>query len=317
MKKINIILLSVILTFSVKGVALAQRSSEPSESPRSTATSKPTSSQSATPKPSATPKSSFKVTSVSDDELKTAVKKSDDAWKSYKAAKTADKLAKAKTVGNEIIDERIATLNNFLSKDFTGLSAEDTLAIQTDVANVIDALSAIKVKITAATTVDEVKTAVASVYSMKIMAVILPKVHAMKALYQSSLTLANLELISSKISAKLAEMTAANYDTVAFTTSFNDYNSKLKEASTLISKSKTSIAAISATDPTVAQSSIATIKSNIQSIRADFIAARADLKAIKAIILAPKLSTSSLSPSASASSANTARPTVSGSPVTN
>lgn len=265
-----------------------------------------------TPSGSTSPKAT--TAAVSDTDVATAKKNADSALAAYKAAKTADKLAKAKALGDKYIDARVASLNNFISKLDSSVSTTTTGSLKTSAQNDIATLATLKTKIDADTTLDQVKTDIKSVFTVKVYEVEMPKFHLSKVIDQASVLLTSLNALTAKIQTRLDTLTAAGKDVTALTTALTDYKAKLTDATTQLNAAKAEQAKMSPTNVDASKAAFTAAKADLKNLQTDLKAARGDLKTLRdglkaATSASPaSSSTASSSPSASVSPSATTTP---------
>lgn len=254
------------------------------------------------PKASATSITSKTPTAVSDGDITKANKDAETAAKSYKSAKTADKLKRGQDLVARIVDVRIKTLQNFNNRDFTGLTNSQITSLKSVTQEAIDALTSIATKVATETSLDGVKADAASVYSNRVFEILMPKVQATQAVYQAQAVLSVLQGLIPQLQKRITDLTTAGKDTAALKISLTDYQAKLVDAQTQITSANTNLNKITASDITASQTLLKQTRDDLKVIRADFVAARGDLKTYKDLSTGSKATTSSPSSTPSAAS---------------
>jgi len=143
-----------------------------------------------------------KTAAVTDADITTKKKAADDALTAYKAAKATEKLAKLQALGDKLIDHRLASLNQFVTKLAArkGVAAADVTTLTKTAQDAIDGLTTLKTKIDADTTVEMARTDVASIFtSYRIYAVLIPKLHLLTIIDQGQAALDTMTTLSPRL----------------------------------------------------------------------------------------------------------------------
>lgn len=235
-----------------------------------------------TPSAIAAPSSSESSNTTSATDLTTKKKAADEALATYKAAKQADKLAKLQALGAKLIDHRIASLNN-ISNNLTkhNLTVENIANVKTMIQTNIDALNALKVKITADTTVETAKADVKSIYDKyHVYAILIPKIHLTIAGYQIDANIAKLSDMQTRMQ-KTIDAKNSTEDAAALTSALTDLKNQLVDATADSALAKQEIAKMAQTDKATAKTAATAARGHLTSARASLVAIRGDILAFK------------------------------------
>ena len=277
------------------------------KSPASAKTTVNTTEASESPEATKTTKSTATTTKkVEKTEVETE-KEVEDSYSEYKAAKSADKLAKAQAVGIKLIDKRINTLTNFSNKQFKGLTTAQLVAIKTQVTTYTDALTVLKIKIQADTTVDQVKADIKTVYGdFNVYQSLMPLLHLTNALNQSQAILDKLNALTVRLTATVTAQKSAGKDTTVLATAFADYKAQIVDATTQLASAKTEVAKIDIKNVDTSKTAITAALDSLTKFKADAVAAKGDLTTFKTILLSlSSASSTSISTTATTSATRT------------
>lgn len=245
-----------------------------------------------------------------------AKKKSEDALKAYREAKETDRLTKLQTLGSHLIDQRVAELKRFTSRTFKGLSTAETASIKTIAEKAITDLTALKAKIAAATTAEEAKTLVRSIYSdYHVYAVLVPSLHLTIATEQIEAAIAKLKEIAPRLAKAIDSSKTAGKDTATLEQSLGDFNAQIASATESVAAAKADIAKMDVKNLDISKTLRASARESLKKARASLVAARGDLKSLKDSLelisanSAVKKSTTSTESTSNATSSNSAATT--------
>lgn len=230
----------------------------------------------------AAPSSSESSNTTSATDLTTKKKAADEALATYKAAKQADKLAKLQALGAKLIDHRIASLNN-ISNNLTkhNLTVENIANVKTMIQTNVDELNALKVKITADTTVETAKADVKSIYDKyHVYAILIPKIHLTIAEYQIDANIAKLSDMQTRMQ-KTIDAKNSTADAAALTSALTDLKNQLVDATADSALAKQEIAKMAQTDKATAKTAATAARGHLTSARASLVAIRGDILAFK------------------------------------
>ncbi len=286
MQRYSIIFLSLVLSFSVMSGAKAETSGATTTTTKTTPT-------------------------VSDTDITTRKKAADDALTAYKAAKTAEKLAKLQALGDKLIDHRIASLNQFISKLSTrkGLTDASTAALKKSAQDAIDGLTTLKAKIDADTTVEQAKTDVQSIFTtFRIYAVLQPKLHLLTVIDQGQAALDKLNAISPRIQKAIDATSASGSDVTALSAAFADYTVQLTDAKKQLDAAKLEVDKMTASNAEGSKTAATAAREYLKKFRADLVAARSDINTLRDALktLAPASTSTTPSTGTGAGAANSA-----------
>ncbi|MFA6082147.1 MAG: hypothetical protein WC773_01875 [Patescibacteria group bacterium] len=288
MKKIFLLLLLNILTIGTASATAARTTSTFSPS-TSTASSSPAATSSAT---------------------------ADQALAAYKSANTANKLAKLQTLGDKLIDQRIATLNGYINKDLTGLSAAQSTELRQIAQTDINTLTTLKSQIDAGTDLATTKTNVLSIYdNYHIYLVRMPQLHLSAAVDRAQNTYALLNAMTVRLQNTIATQKAAGTDTTALSATLVDYQKQVADANTNLNLAKTDLAKIDIKSTSTSATAIAAVTADLKAFRADAVAALGDIKAFKAVINPVAATSPTKTPTPTVTHTSTPTPTVTHTPT--
>lgn len=220
-----------------------------------------------------------------------------------KASKAATKeetqLTKIKERANKMIENRLTSLNNILTRiqNDRKLSSEDKASLTQQVNDVISKLTTLKTKINADTDVETARADAKSIVNdYKVFAMFEPKIRLL-------IVIGNLQTLSLKMSAILTrlqtfvnEQKSNGQNVVALQASLDDINTRLKTIDTKLADDKTKISAVTVTSDykttfVAVRQDLATVRSEFARIRNDIAQIRSSFKKLFKISLTPTVIT--------------------------
>lgn len=235
----------------------------------------------------------------------TAKKKAaDDALAAYKAAKTADKLAKLHTLGDALIDHRLATVNQFVTSLTINktLTADQITTLKTLATTTTNGLTALRAKIDADTVVETAKADVKSIFdTYHVYAVLMPKLHLTTSESELQAMIDKLNSLTSRIQKTIDAKKAAGVDTTALSTALTDFSTQLIDAAASVATAKLEIAKMNQMHADISKAPMMAARDALTKARASLVAARGDLTTIRDSLK----SATSITPPASATTTTT------------
>ncbi len=211
-------------------------------------------------------------------------KAADDALTAYKAATAANKLVKLQTLGDKLIDHRLASMNDFITRltERKGLTAPEITAIKTAAQPTLDGLATLKSKIDADTDLATAKTDVLSIFSSyRVYAVLLPKLHLMVIANQEQSIVDSLTALTPNIQAAIDAKKAGGEDVTALTAALTDYTNQLATASKDLASANSQITTMVASNVEASKTAFTSARDLLKTVRASLVAARGDLGTIR------------------------------------
>ncbi len=202
-------------------------------------------------------------------------------------------IEKVQEKGSEKIDERIARLKEQLTRisAMVRLSDDQKASISAEINAQITALTELKTKIASETSTTTLKELTQSITkSYRVYAVTMPKAAITAAADRIMTVVAQMESLSTKISARIEAAKTAGVDVSAAETAYADFTAKIADAKTQAQAAASAVAGLSADNGDVnIQASnteaLKAAKTKIDAAQTDLKAARKDvdtiLKAIK------------------------------------
>ncbi len=239
--------------------------------------------------PAATTKTTATTTTaITDATLKADQDAATTALTAYKAAKTADKVAKLIALGDALIAHRSASLNQFVASAFTGLTAAQKATLTAAAQKDLDSLAALKTKIDADTDSTTLKADIKSIFDLAIFRREMAHFHLSVALDQAQALYDKLNPLSARIQKTIDADKTAGKDVTAIQAAETDYVAQLTDAkkqldaaNAELAKVVSGAAAASGTTDATVKTALTNARADMKTLRADLVAAQGDLKTIK------------------------------------
>lgn len=204
---------------------------------------------------------------------------------SQAADKSADRLQKAKTYGDRMVDNRVAELNRVLSRiqTDTRLTSDEKSSLSSDIQNALSGLNQLKIKIDADTTVESVKTDAKSIITnYKVYAVLVPKIRLLITI--DSLLNLNQKMLAliPKLDSLVATLQSQGKDVSTIQPLVADIKTRLQDTNTRLTKDKNTVLAVTMTsaDP---HATFVSVRQDLASVRASFAQVRADIGRLRGL----------------------------------
>lgn len=195
-------------------------------------------------------------------------------------------LAKLQEKAAHMIDERIANLNNLITRitNDKRLSPTDKTNFITDIQTTITSLTNLKAKILADTDITTARADAKSIVTSYHIYLIFEPKERLSVIIDNLLTVTtNVQGLMTQVQGMLTTLQSQGKDITALQALVTDINSKLSDASTKLNADKTTLGGISVTqDPATAKTVFTQVRTDLASVRQDFAAIRADFAKLRA-----------------------------------
>jgi hypothetical protein len=187
--------------------------------------------------------------------------------------------------GDLEITRRLTKLQALTSKinGITRLSASDKTALSNEVTTTISGLTTLKAQLDGETTLEGAKTDAANIYSeYRVYALVVPKIHLIRAADSQQVTEAKLSALASKLQSRITVAKEAGKDTADLQSKLDDMNSKVTAAQAISTKVQSLVIDLQPSDYNSNHSILSGYSVQLKTAHADNLAAYTDAKAIVA-----------------------------------
>jgi len=204
------------------------------------------------------------------------------------ATSTQNRIDKGQQRGDNMIDQRIQSLNNLLARlsKMKLLSPDVLSALQASINTEISTLTTLKTQIGSDTSTTTVKSDDSDITKAnRVYLVVIPKAQIAAAADRIDAVVTQLTALSTKLQTRITAAQTAGADVTAATAALTDYNAKVADAKTQADAAVSETVNLQADngDATVRASNTTTLKdarTKLSAAEADLKAARADAKTI-------------------------------------
>lgn len=204
-----------------------------------------------------------------------------------------------KTKGDQLIQQRLTTLNTFLQNITAAkrLSATDKATFTTNINNAISGLTSLKAKIDGDTDAVTAKADVQSIFlTYRVYAEFDPSTHLLASADTMTTTSDMLTTLATKLQARISAAQASGHDVTVLNTLLADMNAKISDAKTQYTNVESQVSPLTPanynSNPSGTKATLQTARGEIQTGRTDLRTALSDAKQILAGLKAFKATTS-------------------------